>query len=168
MEIPDSIEDNLIFKLLQITLSKPGFLAGGRFWREARDDEVHGQFDDNELDVAYYSEVKNKFKLKVNLTSKMLTGLFFFSTRRCDDLLGLRLSGRGSSKGAWFSRTAPGAACHLPTPSTPSGWRSSRCQRKTGSWTSLVLSSFRTTNTGIWSGFRRVWLNKRLVKTIKN
>ena len=38
---------------------------------------MHGQFDDNELDVAYYSEVKNEFKLKVNLTSKMLTGLFF-------------------------------------------------------------------------------------------
>ena len=45
--------------MFQITFSKPGFLAGGRFWREARDDEVLGQFDDNELDVAYYSEVKN-------------------------------------------------------------------------------------------------------------
>ena len=40
-------------------LNKPGFLAGGRFWREARDDTVLDQFDDNELDVAYYTEVKN-------------------------------------------------------------------------------------------------------------
>ena len=64
-----SIEDNLIFKLFQITFGKPGFLAGGRFWREARDDEVHGQFDDNELDVAYYSEVENGNKLEVKLTS---------------------------------------------------------------------------------------------------
>ena len=54
----------------------------------ALDDEVQGQYDDNELDVAYHSEVKNNYN-KNRLTSRVLTELFF-STRKCDDLLGSR------------------------------------------------------------------------------
>ena len=41
-----------------MTFIKPGFLAGGRFWCRAQDEDVHGKFDDNELDVAYHTKVK--------------------------------------------------------------------------------------------------------------
>ena len=38
--------------------AKPGFLAGGRFWSDVLVDLVQDQFVDNDLDVAYYTEVK--------------------------------------------------------------------------------------------------------------
>ena len=44
--------------MFQITCARPGFSSGGRFWLEVQDDMVLDQFGDNNLDVAYYTQVK--------------------------------------------------------------------------------------------------------------
>ena len=48
----------LMERLFQITCARPGFSAGGKFWLEAQDQPVANQYDDNDLDVAYYTQVK--------------------------------------------------------------------------------------------------------------
>ena len=48
----------LMERLFQITCARPGFSAGGKFWLEVQDQPVANQYDDNDLDVAYYTQVR--------------------------------------------------------------------------------------------------------------
>ena len=46
-------------KLFQIINARPGFSSDGKFWLEPQDQLVANQYDDNDLDMAYYTQVIN-------------------------------------------------------------------------------------------------------------
>ena len=48
----------LMEQLFQIIYARPGFSSDGKFWLEAQDQLVANQYDDNDLDMAYYTQVK--------------------------------------------------------------------------------------------------------------
>ena len=48
--------------MFQITCVRPGFSSDGKFWLEAQDKVVANQYDDNDLDVAYYTQVGSVYK----------------------------------------------------------------------------------------------------------
>ena len=48
--------------IFQITCAKPGFLAGGKTWLDMPVVMVQDQFEDNDLDVAYYTQVGIEFE----------------------------------------------------------------------------------------------------------
>ena len=49
----------ILMKLFQIINARPGFSSDGKFWLEPQDQLVANQYDDNDLDMAYYTQVIN-------------------------------------------------------------------------------------------------------------
>ena len=39
--------------------ARPGFSSDGKFWLVPQEHSVANQYDDNDLDVAYYTQVRN-------------------------------------------------------------------------------------------------------------
>ena len=56
----------LMEQLFQIINARPGFSSDGKFWLEPQEQFVANQYDDNDLDVAYYTQVGNVYKLNKN------------------------------------------------------------------------------------------------------
>ena len=49
----------ILMKLFQIINARPGFSSDGKFWLEPQEQFVANQYDDNDLDMAYYTQVIN-------------------------------------------------------------------------------------------------------------
>ena len=60
--------------LFQMINERPGFSTGGKFWQVPQGHSVANQYDDNDLDVAYYTQVGNVYKLNENSLQNNVIG----------------------------------------------------------------------------------------------
>ena len=49
----------ILMDLFQMINARPGFSSDGKFWLVPQEHSVANQYDDNDLDVAYYTQVRN-------------------------------------------------------------------------------------------------------------